>query len=54
MVTLKDNDAKEKETVLKDDASIYQKREEKNRRLWREFEEAVRKKEDDERRSDYE
>ena len=26
MVTLKDNDAKEKETVLKDDASIYQKR----------------------------
>ncbi|MDE7325977.1 MAG: hypothetical protein K2N63_06860 [Lachnospiraceae bacterium] len=32
MVTLKDNDAKEKETVLKDDASIYQKREEKSER----------------------
>lgn len=32
MVTLKDNDAKEKETVLKDDASIYQKREEKTER----------------------
>lgn len=32
MVTLKDNDAKEKETILNDDASIYQKREEKSER----------------------
>lgn len=32
MVTLKDNDAKEKETALKDDASIYQKRVEKSER----------------------
>lgn len=32
MVTLKDSDAKEKETVLKDDASIYQKREKKTER----------------------
>ena len=32
MVTLKDSDAKEKETVLKDDASIYQKREKKSER----------------------
>ncbi len=32
MITLKDSDAKEKETVLKDDASIYQKREKKSER----------------------
>lgn len=32
MVTLKDSDAKEKETALKDDASIYQKREKKSER----------------------
>lgn len=32
MVTLKDNDAREKETALNDNASIYQKREEKSER----------------------
>ncbi len=32
MITLKDNDANEKKTALKDDASIYQKREEKTER----------------------
>ena len=32
MITLKDADAKEKETVLDDDASIYQRREKKTER----------------------